>query len=120
MKYKIRQIIKVVDGDTIYVECHLGFGISKEIKLRIMNIDTPEVRTKDLKEKQQGLMCKEYAKELVQNAVWVDIPNERTDLYGRYIGDLVFTDDTAFSATMDKYMKQFIYDTENVQTTIQT
>ena len=46
------KVLRVVDGDTVDVDIDLGFGVwmHKE-RVRIMGIDTPESRTKDLVEK---------------------------------------------------------------------
>ena len=48
-------VIKVVDGDTIDVDIDLGFGMTyKKQRVRILGIDTPESRTRDLVEKKFG------------------------------------------------------------------
>ena len=47
-KCKIR---KVVDGDTVDVDIDLGFGVwLRKQRVRLVGIDTPESRTKDLEE----------------------------------------------------------------------
>ena len=52
-KCKIR---KVVDGDTVDVDIDLGFGVwLRKQRVRLVGIDTPESRTKDLQEKKYGL-----------------------------------------------------------------
>ena len=44
MKYTYRaMLIKVVDGDTIWVLVDLGFNITRKIKVRLKDIDTPEL-----------------------------------------------------------------------------
>ena len=51
-KCKIR---KVVDGDTVDVDIDLGFGVwLRKQRVRLVGIDTPESRTKDLEEKKYG------------------------------------------------------------------
>ncbi len=51
----------VVDGDTVDVDIDLGFGIwMRDERVRIMGIDTPESRTRDLVEKKFGLAAKTY------------------------------------------------------------
>ena len=55
-KCKIR---KVVDGDTVDVDIDLGFGVwLRKQRVRLVGIDTPESRTKDLQEKKYGLDAK--------------------------------------------------------------
>ena len=56
---------RVVDGDTIDVEIDLGFGIWHKARVRMMGIDTPESRTRNLEEKALGLASKARLKELL-------------------------------------------------------
>ena len=61
-KCKIR---KVVDGDTVDVDIDLGFGVwLRKQRVRLVGIDTPESRTKDLEEKKYGLAAKEFLTKL--------------------------------------------------------
>ena len=58
-KCKIR---KVVDGDTVDVDIDLGFGVwLRKQRVRLVGIDTPESRTKDLQEKKYGLAKKSFS-----------------------------------------------------------
>ena len=58
-KCKIR---KVVDGDTVDVDIDLGFGVwLRKQRVRLVGIDTPESRTKDLQEKKYGLAQKSFS-----------------------------------------------------------
>jgi micrococcal nuclease len=52
-KYKAK-LIRVVDGDTIDAEIDLGFKIYIKERIRLAGIDTPESRTRNLKEKSWG------------------------------------------------------------------
>ena len=57
--YKCK-VVKVVDGDTVDVDIDLGFGVwMRDERVRVMGIDTPESRTRDLVEKKFGLAAKE-------------------------------------------------------------
>ena len=48
-------VIKVVDGDTIDVDIDLKLRMTyKKQRVRLMGIDTPESRTRDLVEKKFG------------------------------------------------------------------
>ena len=49
-RYKV-SVVKVVDGDTVDVDIDLGFGCLKKQRVRMLGIDTPESRTRDLVEK---------------------------------------------------------------------
>ena len=45
-------LVRVIDGDTVDCDIDLGFGVwLKNQRVRLYGINTPETRTKDLKEK---------------------------------------------------------------------
>ena len=41
-------VTRVVDGDTIDVDLDLGFDIKYHVRIRLVGINTPESRTRDL------------------------------------------------------------------------
>ncbi len=87
-QYKIKKIHKIIDGDTIDVEISLGFNITIVQRVRLKDIDAAETRTKDLKEKAEGLMAKEWLeKELSKPGEWI-IETTKDDKYGRILGTL--------------------------------
>jgi micrococcal nuclease len=89
--YRIRQIHKVVDGDTIDADIDLGFDISLTKRIRLAGIDTPESRTTDAYEKKLGLEVKDWLKHRLEGAKDILIKTElpdSTEKYGRIIGHL--------------------------------
>ena len=89
--YRIREIHKVVDGDTIDADIDLGFDISLTKRIRLAGVDTPESRTTDAKEKALGLEVKEWLKKRLEGATDILIKTElpdSTEKYGRIIGHL--------------------------------
>jgi micrococcal nuclease len=89
--YRIKEIYKVVDGDTIDAAIDLGFDISLTKRIRLAGIDTPESRTADANEKKYGLQSKEWLKHRCENAKDILIKTElpdSTEKYGRIIGHL--------------------------------
>jgi micrococcal nuclease len=93
--YRIKQILKVVDGDTIDADIDLGFDISLSKRIRLAAVDTPESRTADANEKKYGLESKEWLKHKVENAKNILIKTElpdSTEKYGRIIGHLFIND----------------------------
>jgi micrococcal nuclease len=96
-EYYVRKVENVVDGDTIDVLIDLGFDILFQSRVRLAGIDTPESRTKDLKEKALGLESKEYLKKHLKDAKSVVIKTEKMDSsekYGRILGWLYINGDT--------------------------
>ena len=89
--YRIKSVTKIVDGDTIDAVIDLGFDISLTKRIRLAGIDTPESRTKNLKEKALGLESKEWMKKTLAGAKDILIKTElpdSTEKYGRIIGHL--------------------------------
>jgi micrococcal nuclease len=89
--YRVKKVIKVVDGDTIDADIDLGFDISLTKRVRLSGVDTPESRTTDLKEKKLGLESKEWLKHKLDFAKDVLIKTElpdSTEKYGRILGNL--------------------------------
>jgi len=88
-EYRVKQVLKVVDGDTIDVDIDLGFSISYTQRVRLAGIDTPESRTKDRAEKALGLESKKYLGDLLKSASQIVIRTEKpdsTEKYGRILG----------------------------------
>jgi len=86
-------IVKIVDGDTVDVDIDLGFGVVlKDERVRIMGIDTPESRTRDLTEKAFGLASKKRLTELLGDSgvLKTQINKNGEDMkgkFGRILGD---------------------------------
>jgi micrococcal nuclease len=94
--YRIKEIHKIVDGDTIDASIDLGFDISLEKRIRLAGVDTPESRTSDVNEKKYGLESKEWLKKRCENAKDILIKTElpdSTEKYGRIIGHLFINDE---------------------------
>jgi micrococcal nuclease len=96
-EYRVKKVLKVVDGDTIDVDIDLGFNVSYTQRVRLAGIDTPESRTKDLKEKALGLESKDYLSKQLKDALTVVIKTEKpdsTEKYGRILGWLYINEST--------------------------
>ena len=88
-EYRVKKVLKVVDGDTIDVDIDLGFDISYTQRVRLAGIDTPESRTTDKVEKALGLEVKEKLKKAIDAAKDIIIVTEKpdsTEKYGRILG----------------------------------
>jgi micrococcal nuclease len=117
-EYYVRKVENVVDGDTIDVLIDLGFDILFSSRVRLAGIDTPESRTKDLKEKALGLESKEYLKKALKDAKSVVIKTEKMDSsekYGRILGWVYINGDTVSLNDMminDGYAWGYLGDTK--------
>ena len=85
-EYKVTEIAKVVDGDTVDLVLDLGFGLYKKERVRVAGIDTPESRTRDKVEKKYGLEAKVYLEGMLSNAESLTVKTEKDGKYGRMLG----------------------------------
>ena len=99
--FRVTEIVKVLDGDTIDVTIDLGFDLFKKERVRIAGVDTPEKRTRDLEEKALGLDATDWMKKHLEDTIAGDEElTIRTELvggmgkYGRLLGWLYFGEDT--------------------------
>ena len=82
-------IAKVVDGDTVDVDIDLGFGMSyKKQRVRMMGIDTPESRTRDLTEKKFGKASKAHLKDILERPFDIELVSHDKGKFGRILGEL--------------------------------
>ena len=81
--FRVTEINKVLDGDTIDVTIDLGFDLYKKERVRIAGVDTPEKRTRDLEEKELGIDATNWLKEKLESTLAGDDElTIRTELHG--------------------------------------
>ena len=87
------KVERVVDGDTIDVNIDLGFDIHHSARVRMMGIDTPESRTRNLAEKALGLASKARLKEMLKGQkVKLLTSKEGKGKFGRVLADVIIID----------------------------
>ena len=83
--YEYRAYVrKVYDGDTVTVDIDLGFGVLlKNQKLRLLGINTPEIRGKS---REEGLKVRDIVRGRISNQ-WVVIKTHKDSKgkYGRWL-----------------------------------
>ncbi len=103
-RYKV-EVTRIVDGDTVDVDVDLGFGmIYKKQRVRMMGIDTPESRTRDLEEKFYGKASKAHLVSKLEGKE-VQLVSHDKGKFGRILGEL-FIDDNPISVNqqmIDEY-----------------
>ena len=116
--FRVIEINRVVDGDTIDVTIDLGFDLYKKERVRVAGVDTPEKRTRDLEEKALGLDATNWMKEKLEGAIdGEDDLVIRTELvggmgkYGRLLGWLyIGTDELSLNEQMIEEGYAWAYD----------
>lgn len=93
------KVIDVYDGDTITVAFEtLGLGVFSH-KIRLAEINTPEIRTRDADEKIAGYEARDVLIEKVMGKI-VNLNILKYGKYGRLIGDITMVDGVNISDFM--------------------
>ena len=84
--YKAR-VLSAYDGDTIRVDCDLGFGFHKKnMPLRLSRINAPEMRGDT---KVQGRAARDFLREkILEQHVTIKTEKDTKGKYGRYLADV--------------------------------
>lgn len=93
-------VVDVYDGDTITVMVDLGFHTYRLEKLRIADIDAPEVRGL---ERPEGLESRDYLRDLILGKeVDIQTIKDKKGKYGRYIAVVTTQDGRDVASEMCK------------------
>lgn len=86
-------VTNVVDGDTLDIVVDLGFDIHTKKRVRLLDIDTPEIFGPNSREEfDRGVEAREFVKKAVLGKkVTLVTHKDKTGKYGRYLADIVFT-----------------------------
>lgn len=93
------KLIRVVDGDTVWMDVDLGFTVHVNICFRLLGINSPELIGSD---PAGGRAAKAHLEQLLAQGA-LTLRSEKplkTDKYGRWLADITVTrpDGTAFNA----------------------
>ena len=81
--YKVLNIVRVIDGDTVMATVDLGFRASITLDFRLSGIDTPEMRGAS---HDAGIAARDYLAMRLTSSVDVAVQSSK-DKYGRYLGE---------------------------------
>ena len=89
-KYNAK-VSRVVDGDTVDALVDLGFDTWKHVRIRMMGLNAPESRTRDLEEKARGLAAKDFVVKMMKkhNNKFI-LHSQGVGKYGRCLGNIFF------------------------------
>ena len=97
------KVVSVYDGDTIRADIDLGFGIFiKNQSLRLLGINTPEVRGK---ERGEGLIVRDHLRDLIENQdILVQVVKGRKGKYGRWLATIFLKTDGGEVININEYL----------------
>ncbi len=87
---------RVVDGDTIDALVDLGFDTWKKVRIRMMGMNAPESRTRDLEEKKLGLAAKARLIEMLGDGEFT-LQSHGVGKYGRCLGEVFRESDVSLN-----------------------
>jgi micrococcal nuclease len=116
-KYKITEIRRVIDGDTVDVTIDLGFNIRLNHRVRLVNIDAPSIRTLNEEVKKYGLRAKEKLEEYLNSGDNIIVATQKpseTEKYGRILGE-IYVEGHNLTASEYLFTNQYawVYDEKN-------
>lgn len=97
--YRITDVVKVVDGDSYWVRCDVGFRQNILINVRLIGpeagVDCPERNRGSEYEKQQAIAARAFAVGFLatDRTLWIRTEKD-PDNFGRWLGDIWFEDST--------------------------
>ena len=102
-KFKCVSSVRNYDGDTITVDIpkvHQLFG--KEINVRVMGIDTAEIRTSDDCEKEMANKAKDFVENELAKAKTIHLDKVERDKYFRIGADVIIDGDSLSQKLIDE------------------
>lgn len=109
-QYRIKEVVKIVDGDTVDVVIDLGFDITRKERVRLNGIDTPETLTKDEVEKKYGLEAKTFVQKWFSEQGEILIRTYKDDKYGRTLGDFYGQGEKTLNTLLVEQGFAWVYD----------
>ena len=90
---------RVVDGDTVDALVDLGFDTWKKVRIRMMGMNAPESRTRDLEEKKLGLAAKARLIELLGDGNFI-LQSHGVGKFGRCLGEIFIEEEISINQTL--------------------
>ena len=77
-------MLDVIDADTLDLSVDLGFGVKRELRTRLANIDAAALNTS------KGRAARDIAALHLMNAATIAVQTQKADIYGRFIAHVFF------------------------------
>jgi len=82
------------DGDTIRFLRDCGCNVFHTVTVRLWGIDTPELRSKDIIEKEKAYEARDVVKKILTeaNCIYIETIKGKKGKYGRYIANIWYAE----------------------------
>jgi micrococcal nuclease len=85
-EYNVVDVVKFVDGDTLDVIIDLGFHITRKERIRLADIDVPELNSSNEAERKISSDAKLFVMNWILKQKNLKIKTIKDDKYGRLVG----------------------------------
>jgi len=80
------KVLSVYDSDTFTLSIDLGCNVTIKEKVRLHGLDAPEIRTKNIKEKELALEGRDFVRSLIlKKTIMIKTLKDKTGKFGRYL-----------------------------------
>jgi len=92
------KLVRVIDGDTYELQIHIWEDIVTQKKIRLFNVDTPELRPRKgtdeekAEEKRRALLAKKFVEDILKDKQIVFAYAWDSDSFGRALGTVIWRD----------------------------
>lgn len=117
------EAVRVIDGDTIDVILDFGFSLKQKMRLRLAHINTPELNSKDEKERIRAQEAKTFVQDTVLDVRQGDgavvihkVPlivktlktrkGKERQTFGRYVAEVYFQDGDSWIFLNDQLVQE--------------
>lgn len=109
-EYTVKEIVKVIDGDTVDVCIDLGFNICHITRIRLNRVDTPETFTKNKEDRKYAMQAKAYASAWMKKQSQIKVRTLKDDKYGRILGEFIGDDSVCLNDLLINEGYAWLYD----------
>lgn len=78
--YRVVEVVRVVDGDTVDLTVDLGFHLRATLRFRLLGVNAPELRT------EAGPVAKAFVSKWFAEHGDLRVRTEKADSFGRWLG----------------------------------
>ena len=100
------KVVRVVDGDSVWLEVDLGFRMSFRDNFRLLGIDTPELNSSDAEIRVSAQAAKAHLETILPVGQKVTISTSKPGKYGRWLADIYVE---GISETVNSHMVEAGY-----------
>jgi len=108
---------RVIDGDSLVLHIDLGMNVQTTEKIRLLGVNTPEMRSRSEDERKAAVLATEYVKEWFasHHDLVIRTKLDKTGKFGRLLGDVYGADCQKFpEINKAKHPPLFLYDHLNM------